>query len=181
MAEDPTKAQVWSRARVYVAFDLTAAVPANVTTEFSSAWDLVGLLDGDAGFTESRSMDTNDVFGWGGILVRTTRRNYKETHTFTALESPTKNATIRRLAYPGSELGVRRVPITAIEDVLVAFEVIDGADIHRLISYNRAQVTVNGDIQRGEQVVSSIEFLAEIYPDGEGRLWREQGTSVLSS
>ena len=73
MAGDPSNARLWADADVYVSFDTEAANPADVDTPFGGDWDLVGLLDGDDGFTESRDEDVEDLFAWGGILVRTAR------------------------------------------------------------------------------------------------------------
>src|SRR5690606_23745136 len=89
MAGNPQNAALWADADVYVAFLADVAsptVPADADTAFGVDWDLIGLLDGDAGFVESREKDETDHFAWGGILVKTGRRNYKEQHTFTALE-----------------------------------------------------------------------------------------------
>src|SRR5690606_41721003 len=85
MAGDPTKANIWPDADVYVG-PLTATDPIDIDTPFGADWDLVGLLDGEAGFVQAREEEVEDHYAWGGILVRTSRRNFKQTITFTALE-----------------------------------------------------------------------------------------------
>lgn len=174
MAGDASNARLWADADVYVSFDLDATVPATVATEFSVDWDLVGLLDGDAGFTESRSMDETDHFAWGGILVKTGRRNYKETHSFTAMEW---NETTERLYRPGSDTpGTYKVALQP-ERVLIAFETREDGIVKRLISTYEVEVVVSGDVNRNESNISSLEFVATIFPNADGELWTVQETA----
>ncbi|MBO0881972.1 MAG: hypothetical protein J2P17_16855, partial [Mycobacterium sp.] len=97
MAGDPNNASVWANADVYIG-STTATIPASGAV-FASGWDAVGLLNGDDGFTESYDMDSSDFFAWGGILVATTRRNFKLTRKFTAFED---NKTMYDLWYPNN-------------------------------------------------------------------------------
>lgn len=175
MSGDPTNANQWVDADVYVG-PTTATNPATVGTPFGSGWELVGLLDGDAGFVESRNEDTNDVYAWGGILVKTTRRNFKLTKTFTALEY---NFVTRDLIWPGSGDGEIVVPRPVRKKI--AFETVEGTKIRRLISAYEAEITVNGDITENESDVSKVEFVATIFPDDNGVLFVEQTDDVLGS
>jgi len=72
VAGDPTNASLWTDADVYVG-PLSATNPATIDDPFGVDWGLVGLLDGDEGFSESRDEDKDDKYAWGGILVRTSR------------------------------------------------------------------------------------------------------------
>lgn len=176
MAGNPDNASLWADADVYVTFDVDAADPTDVDTEFGVDWDLVGLLDGDAGFTESRSEDVTDHWAWGGILYATGRRNFILTRTFTAIEY---NATTRRLAWPGSGDGERKVPRP--ESIRVAFEKRDGDKVHRLITKHRAEVDVNGDFNENEADPEMYPFTVRVYPDGNGVLFAEQSTEDVGS
>ena len=85
MSGNPDKASIWGDADVYVG-PTTAPTPATENDPFSGEWELVGLLDGEAGFEESRSQDSTDHYAWGGLLIRTSRRNFVLTRKFVALE-----------------------------------------------------------------------------------------------
>jgi hypothetical protein len=99
-----TQARLWAFADVYVSFS-DAADPANINADFGGGWDLVGLLDGDDGFTHTRDQDINDHFAWGGILIRTSRAHFKQSVKFSALE-PT-NPTVFRFAVARLHAGRR--------------------------------------------------------------------------
>jgi hypothetical protein len=178
MSGDPSNARLWSDADVYVAFDVDAPDPANVGAAFGAEWDLVGLLNGEDGFTESRNWDETDHYAWGGILVRTGRRNFKLTKSFTAVEY---NGVVRRLMWPGSDVGEIKVPRP--ERVKIAFELRDGdtGQVHRLISAYEAEVMPDGDREENEADVSQHSFMVTIFPDDDGVLFIEQTTSPVSA
>lgn len=176
MAGDPLKANLWTDADVYISTNLSATLPANAGTPFGPDWDLVGLLDGDEGFPESRDEDTDDKFAWGGILVRTSRNHFKLTKSFTALED---NATTYSLLWPGSSATQIVVPRPA--KVLVAFETREGDKVRRLISANYAEVSLDGDHGENEADLESMTFAATIYPTGAGVLFNRQTTPTLAS
>jgi hypothetical protein len=164
MAGDIEKAEYWPDADVYVA-DLGTTIPADESVDFAAGWDLVGLLDGEAGFVESREEDVEDHFAWGGILVRTTRRNFILSKSFTALEY---NDVTRDLIYPGSSSGVIVVPRPMPK--LVAFEtrgtLIDGTPtVRRLITSNYAEISVDGDRSEVENDITRTPFMVKIFPD----------------
>lgn len=169
MPADPANARLWVNADVYVSFDLDAVIPATVATVFAAEWHLVGLLNGDDGFTTARSEDVSDMYAWGGILMRTSRKNFKLTKSFTAFES---NAIVNRLAWPGSTTTTIKVPL--VEPVLIAFETRDGAIIRRVITADHAEVSVDGDITENETDVSSVKFIATIFPTALGELFTVQ-------
>lgn len=173
MAGDTTNTFLWSEADVYVA-PLGSTPPADANDAFDGSWDLVGILDGTEGFTESRSEDTTDLFGWGGILLRTTRKNFKLTKTFTALE---KNEVTHALQWPGSDddgNGTLIVPRPIRQ--LIAFETRDVAtgQVHRVISINEAEIDLNGDVAENEDSIAGLPFIATIFPNGNGELFTEQ-------
>lgn len=159
MSGDPSNASNWPDADVYIAPTGTAN-PADADTPFGAGWELVGLLDGDAGFTQSRSEEKNDLYAWGGIIVRTTRRNFKQTIAFTALED---NAVTRDLIWPGSDAGSLVVPRPS--RIKIAFEMIEGDTVRRLISAYEAEVDVDGDIVDNEADLTRYQLIATIFPD----------------
>ncbi|MFT4288173.1 hypothetical protein [Nocardioides sp.] len=169
MTGNTENARLWADADVYVTPDLAATEPATVDTAFAAAWGLVGLLNGEEGFTTAREEETNDHFAWGGILVRTSRRNFKLTRTFVALED---NATTRSLIWPGSPAGKLIVPRPV--PVKVAFETRDGETKRRLITKRYAVITVDGDETENETDLTSVTLLATIYPTATGELFTEQ-------
>lgn len=171
MAGDPNNAALWTDADVYVG-PMTAANPATIDDPFPAEWGLVGLLDGDDGFPESRDEDTDDKYAWGGILVRTSRSHFKLTKSFSALED---NATTRGLIWPGSTDTEIIVPVPG--EVKVAFEVRDGGKIKRLITRNHAIVSVDGDVDENETDLTKVTLAAVIYPDGNKVLFDRQFTA----
>jgi len=178
VAGDPSNATVWPDADVYVA-PLGSTVPAGAGTPFAAAWELVGLLDGDAGFTQSRAEEKNDRYAWGGILVRTTRRNFKLTLAFTPLED---NDVTRDLIWPASTGGYLVVPRPA--RVLVAFEIREDDRVRRLITAYQAEIEVNADVNDNEQDLTRYPMLATIFPDtsvSPARLFLEQANFGVGS
>lgn len=175
MTGTAANAHLWADADVYVSFDLAAATPANEGWPFSAAWIALGLLNGDNGFEFERAEDVNDHFAWGGILMKTSRKNFKQTVKFGAFES---NATTHKLMWPGSTGSTLIVP-TPVR-CKVAFETREGTTTHRLISYYQAEIAPDGTVKKGEANVAEIPFVATIYPDGNGNLWTEQPNQVGS-
>lgn len=175
MSGDPLKANLWTDADVYVSSDLNAALPASANDPFGAAWSLVGLLDGDEGFPESRDEDTDDKFAWGGILVRTSRNHFKLTKNFTALED---NATTYSLLWPGSTPTQIVVPRPA--RMKIAFETREGSKVRRLISALYAEITLDGDHGENETDLESMTFAATIFPTSGGVLFDRQVTPTMT-
>lgn len=176
MAGDPLKANLWTDADVYISTNLSATLPTNATTAFNSDWHLVGLLDGDDGFPESRDEDTDDKFAWGGILVRTSRQHFKLTKSFTALED---NDTTYSLLWPGSTATQIVIPRPA--RVKIAFETREGDKVRRLVSALYAEVALDGDHGENESDLESMTFAATIFPTSGGVLFDRQTTPLLTA
>lgn len=177
MSGDPSNANLWEDANVYIAFDPdTAVIPADADTAFDNTWDLVGLLDGDQGFTTARSEDITEKYAWGRRLIKTSRRNFKESKSFTAYEY---NEAVQALLYPGSDpltAGERELLVPTVQRVKIAFETIENDVVRRMISYYEAEVALNGDLNENEADVTGYPFLATIFPGGDdvNILWLEQ-------
>lgn len=174
MAGNPANASLWTEADVFVG-PTTATNPATIDDPFAGDWDLVGLLDGDAGFGYQRTQDENDFFAWGQVLVRTSRRNFKQTVTFTALEW---NDVTRDLIWPGSDEEGLFVPQPV--RIKLALEKREGDVVRRLITTFEAEVTAQ-DYTENESALTTYPLTATIYPDGEGQLFDVQETEVSSS
>lgn len=178
MSGDPTKADLWTNADFYVAASLSTVSPATISDPFGAGWGLTGLLNGDDGMPESRDEDTSDMYAWGGILVRTSRKNFKLTKKVSILED---NPVTRALIWPGSsdsEIVVPRpVPVKA------GFEVRDPGTgkIERLITRNYAIITVDGDRDVNETDLTKTALACVIYPDANGVLFDRQYTPTLTS
>ena len=172
MAGDPSKAALWANADVYIAPKGTAA-PANAGSPWGAAWKPVGLLDGDAGFSFTREEETADHYAWGGILVRTSRRNFKQSVTFTALED---NDETRSLVWPGSSSSVLKVPRP--ERILMGFERREGTRVHRLISAYEAEVTAD-TFDSNEVDLTSYPLTATIFPNTAEEIFLLQDSGVL--
>ena len=180
MAGDASNASVWPDADVYWTSNLDATNPATVDDPFGVDWDLVGLLDGDDGFADTRDEDVADHYAWGGVLVRTTRAHFKATRKFSLLED---NTVTRSLIWPGSTDTSLVVPRPA--KVKVAFETreLSTGKIRRLISKNYAEVSVDGDITENETDVTKFQMQAVIYPDASvtpPQLWIRQASDLYS-
>jgi hypothetical protein len=173
MSGNPDNASIWGDADVYVGLP-DAVTPANIDTPFGLDWDLAGLLDGDAGFEESRSQDSSDFFAWGGLLVRTSRRNFKLTRKFVCLE---ENAVTLGLVWPDSGQGERRVP--KIKRVKLGFVTLDGDKEKRVITRRYAEISEVGTIKDSESELTKLEITVDIYPDADGVLFDVQPDSAL--
>jgi hypothetical protein len=177
MTGTPANASLWSDADVYYSTDLTATLPADASAAFNASWHLVGLLDGSKGFESEGKFDSvKDHYGWGGILIATTRSKWKETKTFSILED---NQYTRALVHPGS--GAGSISIPTIANVKIAFETRTGGKVHRLITRNYAQIEVDGKVSENEEDVTTVGLIATVFPDSNKVLWDEQGKPVIST
>ncbi|MGZ0151875.1 phage tail tube protein [Kribbella sp. WER1] len=182
MAGDSSNASLWTNADVYFAPDGTAA-PTDVTTPPAVAYKLVGLLDGDEGFTEAREDETNEHYAWGGILVRQTKSKHKRTIRFVALED---NENTFALVNPGSTRTTNagltsstvKVPVSGDIHAFL-FEVREGDKIKRR-HVKRAEVTEVAEIKESETELSVFDITITIYPDADGTLYTElEGSATV--
>lgn len=174
MAGDPTKASIWSNADVYKA-PVGTTGPTNTWTAWPAAWNLVGLLDGDEGFTEARDEETAEHYAWGGILVKSTRSKHKRTIRFVALED---NNVVFELLNPGSTKGalvagvttdIIRVPVS--QEWAFGFETRDGNKIRRRV-VDRGEVTEVAEIVDNESELTVYDMTTTLYPDSSGVLYK---------
>ncbi|MFJ4799203.1 Ig-like domain-containing protein [Kitasatospora purpeofusca] len=177
MSGDPTNARLWTDADFWVADSLATPNPIDANSPFGAGWTMGGLLDGDDGMPESRDEDTADHYAWGGILVRSSRKNFKLSKKVSVLED---NPVTRSLAWPGSTSTQIVVPKPVPRKV--AFETRDAATgvISRLITRRHAIVTLDGDQDENETDLRKSTFVAVIYPDSAGILFDKQVSQAVT-
>lgn len=183
MAGDASNAALWQNADVYVAAANTAG-PSNVTSAWSNSWSAVGLLDGEAGFAEAREEESNEIYAWGGLLVKKTKSKHKRTIRFVALEN---NATVFGLINPGSTrstasgVTTASVKVPSLTEFAIGFETKDGTTTKRRI-VKRAIVEEVGEVVESESGLTVYEITVTIYPETDGTLYTEiSGSSSASS
>jgi hypothetical protein len=177
MTGDAANTAQWAHADVFVA-SLGAAPPTDVTTAWGVAWEAVGLLDGDQGFTEQRSDDSNEKYAWGGLLVRRTKFKHKRQIKFVCLED---NDVTFGLLNPGSTrtedsptVGITQsvIKVPQQERIALGFEVRDGSVVRRRLVKN-AEVVDIADVKDSESDVTAYEVTVVIYPEADGTLYTD--------
>ncbi|WP_224284904.1 Ig-like domain-containing protein [Streptomyces sp. LS1784] len=178
MSGNTGNARLWTDADVWIASSLTTANPIDANTPFGAGWTMVGLLDGDDGMPESRDEDTSDYYAWGGILVRSSRKNFKLTKKFGVLED---NPVTRSLLWPGST--ATQIVVPKPVPTKIAFETRDSATglTVRRITRNYAIITLDGDQDENETDLMKSTFAAVIYPDGGRVLFDKQTSQAVTS
>lgn len=176
MAGNPNNAGSWANADVLIG-PITAVDPV-AGAAWGTDWKFVGLLKGDDGFGADRSSDSNDIFAWGGVLIETTDKNYKETKSFTALED---NDVVQGLINPGSTLtfgtgatagqitGTLVVPVKT--KFKIGFELRRSNMIKRRISKNYATLDGWPTQAENEDDAEAVEITVAIYPTALKELW----------
>lgn len=187
MAGDTANPRVWLDADVYTA-PLGSTAPTDVSSDWDSAWEPVGLLSED-GMTESRDETQTDHRAWGGILVRTTRSQHKRTFTVTALED---NPVVYELVNPGSssetvegtegalDVTTREIVTPKSAPKAFGFELIDGDYTKRLI-IPRGEIFSVGQVSASETAMSMYELQVTVYPAADGVLYQEITTDPAAS
>jgi hypothetical protein len=173
MAGNAKETALWGGADVYIG-PVGTAGPTDLTTPWADAWDLVGLLDGEEGFTEGREEESAEHYAWGGVLFRRTRSKHKRTFQFVALED---NATVFALVNPGStrttaggvRTGVIKVPTSA--RFAVGFELRDGTRTKRRYAAE-AEVQEVAEIKESETDPTVYDLTVVLFPEADGTLYR---------
>lgn len=174
MAGSAANAALWTNADVYIA-PVGSTEPTDVTTAWAVAWEAVGLLDGEEGFTETREEESNDFYAWGGLLVKRTKSKHKRTIKFVALED---NDVVFDLINPGSTrtttLGVTTstVKVPSGAEFAIAFETYDGDTKIRRIC-KRAEVQEVGEVKSSESGLTVYEVTVLLYPESNGTLYKD--------
>lgn len=170
MARDPGNVRIWQDARVYLSDDATRpAIPTDVDTALAADWTEVGILDGDAGLTEDRSLAEAKHYGWGIGLIKYGSKNFEVARKMTILED---NAETRKLITPGST--TTKVPMPKPVYRWLCFETdSDLADRERLFTTQRARLWIPTD-SRNESDPTKWEVQIAIFADGTGDIFDRQ-------
>lgn len=175
MSGDTTNAHSWDSADVYVAATGSTG-PTDLTTALDAAFDAVGLVDGDEGFTEGREEDRTDHYAWGGILIKTTRAHHKRTVRFVALED---NVVTFGLLNPGSTTATltgtdtRTVKTPVSDKRSWVFELSESGSVKKRRHIPSAEVTDVADITDSEGNVVAYDMTLSVYPASDGTLWKD--------
>lgn len=174
MSGNADNTSLWADADVYIAPHNTAG-PADLVTEWASAWAVVGLLNGEEGFTESREAETSEHYAWGGKLYKRSTSKHKRTIKFVMLED---NDVTFDLINPGSTRttsgGVRSSTIktpTSGDRFSIGFETREGSRIKRRFA-RHAEVVEVADIKESETDPTVYEVTVVIFPESDGTLYR---------
>jgi len=174
MAGTSANTSLWTGADVYLAA-ANATGPTDTTTAWAVAWTAVGLLDGETGFVEGRSDDSNDFYAWGGTLVKTYKTHHKRTVKFTMLET---NAAVFGLLNPGSTTTTASGLTTNVLKtptwgrIGIGFEVTDGTVVKRRFA-KQAMITDISDVVDKETALTAYEVTVTLYPDAAGTIYTE--------
>ena len=175
MAKDPDNVHIWANAAVRLFDGATRPVlPADIDTPFTElAFPEVGILDGDAGFGEERSVDETKHFGWGIGLIKIGSKNYELSRTFSPLED---NAVVRGLVWPGSTATKILMPKPVYR--WIAFEnTSDEGLVERLVSTRKARIWVAANA-RNESDITKWEVSVNLFANGADEVFDRQATVV---
>ncbi len=174
MSGSADNTNLWLDADVYIAPKGTAG-PTDLVAAWGAGWELVGLLDGEEGFTEAREAETSEHYAWGGRLYKRSTSKHKRTVKFVALED---NATTFKLVNPGSTRtsadGVRSAVIKTpakAEAFSIGFELREGNTVKRRVG-QIAEVAEIGEIKESEADPTVYEITVVIFPEEDGTLFR---------
>lgn len=175
MAGDPTKASQWEGADAYIHDTTGTAGPADLTTAWGTGWQLVGLLDGDEGFTWEREEESSEKYAWGGLLIKRVKSKHKRTLKIVALED---NATVFKLVNPGSTrataagLTTSTIKVPKRAEFALGLELREGDKVVRR-TIKRAEVDTIDEIKESEAEVTVYAITVVLYPEADGTLYTE--------
>jgi hypothetical protein len=171
MEGNQSNAAVWSNGYVLVA-PADAEIPQG-DAPFGPEWETVGFLSPDDGFNESINVDTTDHYAWGGVLLATSKSNFKLVKSFTALEN---NKVVTDLTFPGNTVefqedgsfeGTINVPDLQ-DEFKVAFVNRTGTERSgrrekRFVSAGHAMVDERGEAQESETALATRQLTVAFY------------------
>lgn len=162
MARNADNVKVFKDAWIYLAESATRPeLPTDIDVAMPAAWKDVGLLDGDGGIGESRSIDETEKFGWGAGLVKISGRNIGISGSITLIED---NEISRGLVWPGSTATKRKLPTPVYR--WMAIETQDDFDAKtRLFTVRRARLWVPENT-KNEADATSWEVQYRLFGDG---------------
>jgi hypothetical protein len=159
---DPTKAEYWPFADVYIA-PLGSPKPANISAAWPSQWKPVGALDGSAGFPLGYGQSVTPRRAWGGYLLRLIRKDDEITVGFTCLEGRRK--VVEDLCWPGSTAS--KLKLRRPQPVLLGLEMVEGGTKKRIIAANYVEVDLDGSPTAKDDDVVAYTFKATFFPNAD--------------
>lgn len=183
MGGSPNNVSLWDEGDVYALFpeDIEAGktiadyFPASTDDPFAAPWQLVGLLNGDSGFEESRDRDSTKHPAWGYGPVIQSFKDAEYERKFTALED---NPVTQRLKSNNDT--DTDVIVSTHTPAFLAFEVRDRrGKVKRRITWRPADVTYDGGTENDSDL-DEAEFTASIYPDDQKRVMHKQDENKLA-
>lgn len=183
MGGSPNNVSLWDEADVYALFPediepgktIADYIPTAATEPFTAPWQLVGLLNGDSGFEESRDRDSTKHPAWGYGPIIQSFKDAEYERKFTALED---NPTTQRLKSNNDT--DTDVIVSTHTPAYLAFEVRDRrGKVRRRITWRPADVTYDGGTENDSDL-DEAEFTASIYPDDQKRVLHKQDENKLA-
>lgn len=171
MARNADNVKIWTDAWIYVSDSMERPeLPTDVDTPVDPLlWPDIGLLNGDNGFGNSRSIDESQTFGWGAGLVKVSGRNVGLTGSFTPIED---NEIVRSLVWPGSTASKLALPRPVYRWLAFATQD-DFENPERLFTTKRARLWVPEDT-KNESDATSWEVQYSLFADEEGFVFDRQ-------
>lgn len=166
MALDSSKVRAAVSGAVSIA-PIGTAAPTDASTALAVAYKDLGFVS-DAGVTEARARNTNDVYAWqGGALVRTLITSGTLTYHFVLLE--TKLETVQLfygspVAQTVTDGSVLVIPTNTGGRQAFVLDVIDGANLQRTF-IPQGEVTEVGDHVYVNSDPIGYEVTISAYPD----------------
>lgn len=127
-------------------------MPTDIDADLHAAWLALGLMKGDPGVEQPRSIDKTDVMSWQQGRVKTIHKNGKQDANFTLLE---RNPNVLKLINPTD---TPRQVLTRLAFVYVR----DDGTLERDITLKPADVWVPNDNRQEEVNGTSVE--CSLYP-----------------
>jgi hypothetical protein len=173
MSGDPTAVRVWDRIEVYKGLVESPTIPATATDELDpDDWGLVGLID-PAGFEETPSFDSTDLFEYSGNLIRSVQGSFTLTQAFTALE---RNEIVRGITWPGST--ATKVVVPRHDPFPYALELFDGTHRERRIAAAGVQVSAIAPVTKTRTAADAVKVTVKVLATSDGTLFTVQSGDV---
>ncbi|GAB4582623.1 hypothetical protein [Nocardia sp. IFM 10818] len=173
MARNPDNAKLYVDAHIYVSAELARpALPATINDPFAAAWEEVGILNGDDGITDERSLAENKFYGWNLGLIKVSAKDFELLRKFSLLED---NPTTQGIVNPGSTA----TKVAQAKPVYrwIAFETDSDLGVkERLFSIRRARLWVPADARK-ESDITKWEVSANLFADSSGNVFDRQAAA----
>lgn len=182
MAGNPSNVSLWDEADVYVIFpedmapgtDIEDYLPDTPADEWPEPWQPAGLLDGGAGFEESRDRDNTKHPAWGMGTILSSFKDFEMERKLTCLEDNPVTARLK-----SNNDTDTHVVVSTHTPAYLGFETRDRRGKKRRRATMRTADVVYEGATENDSDLDAAEFTAMIYPDGAKRLlWKQDENSI---